>query len=116
MRENKKQKLYCTFDATLNGKMPDGSGFGNRLSSGDGITRRHSLCLACFLGSDLDEQLWFKSIEVNNRQRQKDWGRIDEKSIQEHSKLYKQLISRNTFRSQKIKISPLLSLIHRLLI
>lgn len=75
-----------------------------------------------FFGSDLGlgEQLWFKGIEVNNRQRQTYWiffkKKDDEKSAQEQSKLYKQIISRNTSRSQKIKISPLLSLIYRLLI
>lgn len=101
--------------------MPKGSGFGNRSSSGDGITRRHSLRLACFFGSDLGEQLWDKSIEVNSRQRQKDWSFFPLKkkstmSVQEHSKLVQTDISRNTSRSQKIKIGPLLSLIHRLLV
>lgn len=50
MREQKtKIVLYCMyFDATLNGRCQMVSGFGNRSSSGDGITRRHSLCLACF--------------------------------------------------------------------
>lgn len=75
MREQKQKiVLYFRRDSQWSGKMPNGSGFGNRSSSGDGITRRHSLRLACFFfGSDLGEQLWDKSIEVDNRQRQTDW-------------------------------------------
>lgn len=95
MREQKKTKIALYFRRDSQWEMPKWFGFWESVKLRRWDHASSFTLFSVFFGSDLGEQLRFKSIEVNNRrQRQKDWRfffsrmkKKDEKSVQEHSKL-----------------------------